>query len=288
MKMSELKLRSILRGVSFVLPALMLAGVATQAVAAEGHVPAPGASPIIDQIREQGELRAGFGMAPPWLGQNPGTNEYFGASYEIGVRVAELLGVKLTMVPAGWDVIIAGLQGSQYELVIAPLFATEKRKAVVDFVNYTAAGTCYMVLKDSAKINDLDDMNQASVTIGTFTGTGTEHGIREKYPNANIESVVQQPGGGHRAEDVLAGRIDAAPFDDALAFVIAAKYDDLKILPGGPEFCVNNSDIPFPIGMAFNKDQPVFAEFLATMAADMQGEVDAAIVKYSAPEYMEQ
>ncbi len=288
MKKSGLKLRSMLRGVGFVLPALMLAGVTTQAVADEGHVPAPGASPVVDQIRSQGELRAGIAIAVPWLGQDPSNSQYFGPAYEIGERVAELLGVKLTLVPSGWDVIIAGLQGNQFELALAPLFATEKRKEVVDFVNYTFAGTCYAVRKDSGKINELDDMNQASVTIGTWTGTGTEHGIVEKYTNANIDSIVQQVGGAHRTEDVLIGRIDAAPFDAPLAFVIADKYSDIKIVPGGPEFCVNNSDIPFPIGMAFNKEQPVFAAFLADVAGDMQGDVDAAIIKYSAPEYMEQ
>ena len=192
------------------------------------------------------------------------------------------------MVPSGWDVIIAGLQGNQFEVALAPLFATDKRKEVVDFVNYTLAGTCYAVRADNDKVNELDDMNQASVTIGTWTGTGTEHGIVEKYTDANIDSIVQQVGGAHRTEDVLIGRIDAAPFDAPLAFVIAAKYHDIKILPGGPEFCVNNAYIPFPIGMAFNKEQPVFAAFLAEVVADMQDEIDAAIVKYSAPEFMEQ
>jgi hypothetical protein len=123
---------------------------------------------------------------------------------------------------------------------------------------------------------------------GYWAGTGTEHGIVAKYTDANIDSIVQQVGGAHRTEDVLIGRIDAAPFDAPLAFVTAAKYGDIKIVPGGPEFRVNNADIPFQIGMAFNKEQPVFAKFLADVVADMQGDFDAAIVKYSALEYMEQ
>ncbi len=288
MKRTAQSIRLTLRAMSFALPLLMLAGMTAQSIAGHGKVPAPGESPVVDQIRAQGELRAGIAIAVPWLGQDPSNSEYFGPGAEIGARIAELLGVKLTMVPSGWDVIIAGLQGNQFEVALAPLFATEKRKAVVDFVNYTFAGTCYAVRKDNDKVNELDDMNQASVTIGTWTGTGTEHGIVAKYTDATIDSIVQQVGGAHRTEDVLIGRIDAAPFDAPLAFVIAAKYGDIKIVPGGPEFCVNNSDIPFPIGMAFNKEQPVFAAFLADVVADMQGDIDAAIVKYSAPEYMEQ
>src|SRR3989304_744478 len=113
------------------------------------EVPAKGKSKTVDRIREMGALRAGIALAPPWLGQDPKTNEYFGAAHEIGQRIAKLLGVELRISPSGWDVIIAGLQGNQFELALAPLFASEKRRQVVDFVNYTESGTCYAVLKDA-------------------------------------------------------------------------------------------------------------------------------------------
>ena len=48
------------------------------------------------------------------------------------------------------------------------------------------------------------DLNNKDVTIVTFTGTGTEEGIREKYPEATIRSIVQPPGGQPPLEEVLA------------------------------------------------------------------------------------
>ena len=248
-------------------------------------VPAPGKSAIIDQIKDNGELRVGVAIAPPWLGQDPNTGAYFGPAFEIGQRAAQELGVPITTVSSGWDVVIAGIQGNQFELAISPLFATEKRRKVVDFVNWTAAGTCYIVLKDSP-IMTLEDINQEGVRIGTYTGTGTEHGIVEKYTNATIHSIVQQVSGAHRIEDVLTERIDVAPIDDALAFVMAAEYPQIRILPGGPEHCINNSDIPFPIGMAFNYGDPEFKTFLEAVVADMQDQIAAALVKYSDPKYI--
>ena len=102
-------------------------------------VPAAGKSATIDQIVSQGELRVGVAVAVPWLGQDPSNGQYFGASYEVGQRIAQVLGVGIKPVSSGWDVIIAGIQGNQFEIAIAPLFATDKRKEVVDFVNYTRA-----------------------------------------------------------------------------------------------------------------------------------------------------
>ena len=280
-------MKLVSRGFSLAAGALLLAGFGSSAVAGDIMAPMEGESAIIDQIKGNGEMKVGVAIAPPWLGQDPNTGQYFGAAFEIGQRVAMELGVDITPVSSGWDVIIAGIQGNQFELAIAPLFATEKRRKVVDFVNWTEAGTCYIVLQDSP-IMTFEDMNQPGVRIGTYTGTGTEHGIVDKYTEATIESIVQQVSGAHRIEDVLTGRIDVAPIDDALAFVMAAEYPEIRIIPESPEFCINNSDIPFPIGMAFNYGDPEFKTFLEAVVADMQDQIEASMVKYSDPQYIKQ
>ena len=280
-------MKLVSRRFSLAAGALLLAGFGSSAIAGEIMVPMEGKSALVDQIKENGEMKVGVAIAPPWLGQDPNTGQYFGAAFEIGQRIAMELGVDITPVSSGWDVIIAGIQGNQFELAIAPLFATEKRRKVVDFVNWTEAGTCYIVLKDSPIMN-YDDMNQPGVRIGTYTGTGTEHGIVEKYTEATIESIVQQVSGAHRIEDVLTGRIDVAPIDDALAFVMAAEYPEIRIIPESPEHCINNSDIPFPIGMAFNYGDPEFKAMLEAIVADMQDQIAASMVKYSDPQYIKQ
>src|SRR5438093_792555 len=152
-----------------------------------GH-PAPpaGKSPTLDRIREQKVLRAGIGISLPWLGQNPKTSQYFGPAIELGDRIAKILAVKLELLPSTWDVIIAGLQANKTDLLLAPLFATEKRRQVVDFVNWTEAGTCYAVLKDNNKVNTLEDLDQPTVSTAVWKGTGTEHAFVAKYKKAKI------------------------------------------------------------------------------------------------------
>ncbi len=280
-------MKLVSRRISIAAGALLLAGFGTSAIAGDIMVPMEGKSVLVDQIKANGEMRVGVAIAPPWLGQDPNTGQYFGAAFEIGQRIAMELGVDITAVSSGWDVIIAGIQGNQFELAIAPLFATEKRRKVVDFVNWTEAGTCYIVLQDSP-IMTYEDMNQPGVRIGTYTGTGTEHGIVDKYTEATIDSIVQQVSGAHRIEDVLTGRIDVAPIDDALAFVMAAEYPEIRIIPESPEHCINNSDIPFPIGMAFNYGDPEFKSMLEAIVADMQDQIAASMVKYSDPQYIKQ
>lgn len=267
------------------LGAMLAVGLVQTAYAAE--VPAAGVSPTIDAIKQRGELRVGVAVALPWLGFDPAANNYFGASYELGKAIADQLGVKLTPVASGWDVIVAGIQGNQFDLILAPLLATEKRKAVVDFVNYSSAGTCYAVKQDSP-LSTLEALDDPSVTIGTFTGTGNDQGVRAKYTKAKIDSVVQAAGGAQRVEDVLTRRITAAAFDSPIALLIAKEFPQLKILPGGPETCVKDPDVPFPIGMAFAQGDAAFKTFLEQVVKETQASTDSLIVKYSDPQFMKE
>ena len=257
-----------------------------EAATAAIEVPAAGESPAIDKILANGRLRVGVALAPPWLMQDPTTREYYGPANDLVVRLGEILGVPVEYVDSGWDVIIAGLQSDKFDLTVAPLFATPDRMEVIDFVNYTSAGTCYFALKENEKVNTLEDLNSSDVTIVTYTGTGTEEGIREKYPEANNVSIVQPPGGGQPIEEVLSGRADVGPFDSPLAIYLAQQYPELKIIPEGPEYCIENADVPFPIGMGFNKNDPAFTAFLQAVVDDMQDDLDAAIIEYSDPKYM--
>jgi len=263
------------------------AAVPTSAPSVDGiTVPAQGESPTIDKIRRNGKLRLGVAVAAPWLLQNPSNNSYYGPTIDIAERVSKTLGVPIEYVDSGWDVLVAGIQSDKFDIAIAPMFASPARDEVIDFVNYTKAGTCYFTLKENAKVSKLDDLNKAEVTIVAWTGTGTEEGIRKKYPNATVRSVVQPPGGQAPIEEVLSGRADVGPFDSPLAVFIAEKYPQLKIIPESPEYCINNADIPYPIGMGFLENDDKLAGFLQAIVDDMQADINANIVKYSAAEYI--
>ncbi len=256
------------------------------AVSAGVDPPPSGKSPVLDRVREQKVLRAGIGISLPWLGQNPQTSQYFGPAIELGDRIAKTLGVKLELLPATWDVIIAGLQANKYDLLLAPLFATEKRRRVVDFVNWTEAGTCYAVLKENNKVNKLEDLDQPTVSTAVWKGTGTEHAFVEKYKKAKIDSVVMPVTGANRLEDVLSKRVDAATLDSPRAHLVVHQYPQMKIIPGGPDNCIKNPDIPIPIGMAFNYGDPELKKFLEAVVADMKDELRGSLQKHSQLEFM--
>ena len=278
MRMNRRLLTSVVAGLSVLFLALP-PSLAQQ-------VPAAGQSPTIDKIKKDGKLRAGVVIAWPWLGQDPKTGKYIGAAAELGEHMAQTLGVELEYVPSGWDVVVAGLQAHQFDIVLAPLFATPKRMAVVDFANYTEGGTCYIVLKTNPKIKTLEDLNRPDVTTGTQTGTGTEQEFVKKYTKAKINSVVQPPGGGTRVLEVISGRIDAGTFDSPLALALEAKYPQIKIVPEAHE-CIAHPDIPIAIGAAFAKGDPTFGKFATDVIENIKPQMLKTIESYSTLEYLQ-
>jgi polar amino acid transport system substrate-binding protein len=249
------------------------------------EVPGPGQSRTIDAIKLRGSIRVGINVALPWLGQSPSTREFFGPAMEIGSEIAKQLGVPLSMSTAASDVIIAGLQANQYDLALAPLFATPRRMEVVDFVNWTIAGQCYAVLSDSP-IRSLEDLDNPNVTIGTWSGTGADQAIKDKYKKPRYNSVVMAVGGSNRMEEVLAKRIDVATLDSARAHLVAHQFPQLRIVPGPPDVCIKNPDVPTPIGMAFAKGDPALAKFLSQLVEEMKPRIEASLARHSSLEFM--
>ena len=134
--------------------------------------------------------------------------------------------------------------------------------------------------------NTLEDLDQPSVSTALWKGTGTEHAFVAKYKKAKIDSVVMPVTGANRLEDVLAKRVDAATLDSPRAHLVVHQYPQLKIIPGGPDSCIKNPDIPIPIGMAFNYGDAELKKFLEAVVADMQNELRASLQKHSQLEFM--
>jgi polar amino acid transport system substrate-binding protein len=278
------KHKSVTHVVSIIVLALLLGTLPLQAQATV-QPPAAGASPTIDAIRKAGVLRVGVAVAWPWLFVDPQSKKYVGASIDVAEAIAKALGVRVEYIPSNWDVIIAGLQSNKFDFIVAPLFATPVRMKVVDFVNYTSAGSCYIVLKSNKKITDLESLDNPNVTVETHTGTGNEQGFLKKYTKAKDYSVPPPVGGGYNIEDVLNGRVDVLTINSSDGPWIAEQYAQVRVLPKDPQYCVTHPDIPFPIGLAYTKGDAAFGTFASRIVEGIRQQIDSDLIKYSNSKY---
>jgi polar amino acid transport system substrate-binding protein len=258
------------------LAALLLAG--TFAAVHAQEPPAPGASPRIDAIRKAGELRVGVLQNAPWLIENTTGNgePWSGPAWLLAKEYARLLGVKLSTVPVSHETKVPVLASNQVDMTISPLGETPERLKVVDFVVYSATSVCMFGRADNAKLAkaaSVDDLNRPDVTIAYFTGGAEEGWVKERFPKARLRAVASS-GATAPVEEIMARRADAAPINRVPWVGLQQKVKGLAVLPKENN-CQASTEKASPVGLAVDKNQAAYLEWLRQVAKARKAQLDA-------------
>ena len=254
---------------------LMAAGVG-QAFAQA--VPAPGTSARIDAIKKAGVLRAAVLSNPPWLVENTtGSGDaWAGPAWILANEYARLLGVKLQAVPVSHETKVPVLASNQADMTISPLSVTPERLKVVDFVTYSATALCMFGRADNpkvAKAKSIDEFNSPDITVAYFTGGGEENWVKKRFPNAKLRGV-STAGTAAPVEEIMAKRADVTPINRVPWVALNRKVKGLKALPDGNN-CQNSTEQAVPIGLAIDKNQPEYFNWLKAVNETMKPKLEA-------------
>jgi polar amino acid transport system substrate-binding protein len=254
-----------------------LALSATSMPAAAQEPPAPGVSARVDAIRKSGALRVGVLSNAPWLVENTtGSGEAWdGPAWILSKEYARLLKVALAPIPVSHETKVPVLASNQVDLSITPLAETPERLKVVDFVLYSNTSVCLFGRADNPKIaaaKTVDDLNSPEVTIAYFTGGAEENWVRERFPKAKVRGVSSS-GSAAPVEEIMARRADAAPINRVPWVTLAKKVKGLAALPRENN-CQSSTEKAAPVGLAIDKGQAAFLEWLRAVTKNMQGRLD--------------
>lgn len=240
--------------------------------------PAPGASPRVDAIRKAGVLRVGVLANAPWLVENTsGTgDQWSGPAWLLAKDYARLLGVKLSPVLVSHETKIPVLAANQVDLSITALAETPERVKVVDFVIYSNTSVCMFGLAANPKFaaaKTVDDLNKPDITIAYFVGGAEEGWVKQRFPLAKLHGVTNS-GATAPLEDVMAHRADAAPINRIPYVAMARKVKSLAALPRENN-CQDSTEKAQPVGIALDKDQPVFLAWLRAVEKSIHPQLAA-------------
>ncbi|NAZ35311.1 ABC transporter substrate-binding protein [Rubellimicrobium sp. CFH 75288] len=187
----------------------------------------------IQEIRDRGVLRIGVAEGPPYQFPDPTTGEWVGMNIDLANQVADIMGVRLEIVPATWATLVTGLEVGQYDVIFANLFATPERALSVAFTDpYDTYGFHVMVRADSP-IQSLEELNDPSVSFAGVAGTVEAQYPRELFPLATVnELVTDQAGVGFTS--VISGQSTASFVDPGYMRILRsqnpAMADQLRLL----------------------------------------------------------
>ena len=135
-------------------------------------------------------------------------NDLTGFDYDIGIAIAEELGLEPVTETGAFDTLIQGVRSNRYDVLIASMTPTEERDEAVDFTDsYYTSGATMFVRSDS----DCEDPTQMDdATIGVASGTTYETFLQEEDLAGEIRTFSSDV---TALQDVAAGRLDGAMTD---------------------------------------------------------------------------
>ena len=222
---------------------------------------------LIKDIQDRGTLKVGMAESPPWQSPNPSSGEYEGFNVDLAKRVADIMGVKLELVPATWSTLVPGLEAKQFDVIFANLFATPQRALVVNFTDPYSTYGFHVVVNADSNIKTIEDLNKPEVTFIGMSGTVEESYPKEVFPQANVRGIVTNDVASWIGE-VASGQADAAFLDPGTLRILKAKNPNLD-----SRLRVLNSEDQLlkPVGLSYavRPDDTHMLEFLNTFIADV-------------------
>lgn len=189
----------------------------------------------IEQIKEAGVLVMGTSADYPpneFHKEIDGKDTIVGFDVSIAQYIADDLGVELKVVDMSFDNLCINLAKGDFDIVLAGMAATEKRKLSVDFSDpYFQQEQAILIRKaDDSLFNTPEDL--ADHKVGVQNGTIQVPIANELAGESNVVGLV-------KAQDLImelkSGKLDVVYIDYAPSLVFASAHDDLIVKDIGIE-----------------------------------------------------
>jgi polar amino acid transport system substrate-binding protein len=137
-------------------------------------------------------------------------NTLTGFDYDIGVAIAEELGLEVDAQTGAFDTLIGGVNADRYDVLIASMTPTEERDRQVDFTDPYYVSGAQAFVASGTECTDISQLD--SPTIGVATGTTYQTWLNENATDW-VGEVRTFSSDVTAAQDVAAGRLDAVMTD---------------------------------------------------------------------------
>ena len=271
------------RGLLALGAALAIAGYTLAAAAGPADVPPPGKSPTIDAIKKRGALRAAAIGEFPWLPENTSGSgpQFSGPAWVLANEYAKRLGVKLDIVPVSHETKVPILATGDADISIAPLSVTPQRQKVVDFIVYSKSSLCFFGRADNPKLKDVKTRRRPEPARH-------HHGLLQRHAARGLGADPLRQGevprrrrlGRQRAgrgDDEQARRHRARSTTPAVP-QLEKQVPGLVVFPKGDE-CFKSHEMPTAVGLAVDKKDPVFRDWLQAVYEEVKDKVTAEELK---------
>ena len=186
-----------------------------------------------------------------------------GIDAEIAAAIAEKLGMKLEIVDVDFGAVLTGVAEGKYDMGMAGITVTDKRKESMDFSNTYATGIQVIIVNDGSSIATLDDLwnfdengdpvslKNPDIKIGVQQDTTGDiysssaisgWGFNDLNEDESIKTdrVVRYKTGAEAVAALKSGKVDCVIIAPEPAQSVVAANEGIHILAGDNEYAVED------------------------------------------------
>ncbi|MDC9721052.1 MAG: transporter substrate-binding domain-containing protein [Gammaproteobacteria bacterium] len=200
------------------------------------------------------DIRIGTEGAYPPFNFYTADGKLAGFDVEIGEALCEQMQKDCSFVAQDWDGIIPALLANKYDVILASMFITDKRKKMVDFTDpYQMAAMTFVVDKHST-LSKFDDQTMDGMAIGAQGSTTQADYLEALFPNADLRFYPTQDAVNL---DLASGRLDAQVGDLLPMLEWIEKTDDGSCCKLAGEPITDPTYVGDGVGMAVRQEDDV-------------------------------
>ena len=222
-----------------------------------------------------------------------------GIDAEIAAAIADKLGMTLEIVDVDFGAVLTGVAEGKYDMGMAGITVTDKRKESMDFSNTYATGIQVIIVNDGSSIATLDDLwnfdengdpvslKNPDIKIGVQQDTTGDiysssaisgWGFNDLNEDESIKTdrVVRYKTGADAISALKAGKVHCVIIDNEPAKSFVAANDGIHILEGDNEYAIE--DYAICVDKGNTELLAKINQALADLKAD--GTIDRIINKY--------
>ena len=158
-----------------------------------------------------------------------GEPQLAGFDMALAQYIADYIGLELDVIPMDFDGVLNELASGNVDLGLAGLSPDPKRAEAMDFsdVYYQGGQSFVTVQSKKDQFASLEDTNKAELSIGAQNGSIQMDLANQYSPDADIVTLVKVT---DIITELLAGKLDGAYIETAVAENYAKNYPDLAVV----------------------------------------------------------
>ncbi len=248
-------------------PKAILALFLTLTLFATSGTSAVHAGPVIDRIRNQGELVVGTSGDQPPLSATTRDGKIIGLEPDISSLMASSMGVRLRLARMPFADLLPALKNGKIDLILSGMTMTAQRNLDVAFVGpYYVTGKAFLTkLATIASLENADGIDKPEYTVVALQGSTSQIYVEKVLPRAKLVTTKDYD---EALAMLLRDEAHAMVADYHYCAVAAFRYKDKGLITVNAPFTYE------PIGVAMQAGDPLLVNWMENFFSTLNGSGD--------------